>query len=242
MSDVASFCDGHLDGQFHGFMILVVEDDAPTRVKIIKTLAKHHFETLYASTGEAALALSQSHQVDLILLDIVLPGMDGFEVCRKLRAGGRPMAIIMLTQLDTTVDTIRGLEAGADDYIVKPFVPEELIARIQAVLRRTRELAKVGSTLRFRDLTIEFQSQKCLRNGKDLNLTPKEFALMAVLCSNPGQAVSRSSLVGQVWGHQHSLSDKSLDVYVGRLRQKIKDSQADPILVRSVRGFGYVLD
>jgi len=162
------------DTQCGGSTILVVEDEALTRTKISKIMEKNKFATLNAGTGEQALALVQSHHVDLVLLDVVLPGMDGFEVCRRIRAEGGSMAIIMLTQLDTTVDTIRGLECGADDYIVKPFIPEELVARIQAVLRRTCEPAKGGTTISLRDFTLEYHSQKCLRGGTDLNLTPKE--------------------------------------------------------------------
>ena len=240
VDDRSFICDDISDAQCNAFTILVVEDEPLTRLNITKVLAKHGFATLGAGTGEEALDLIQSNRVDLILLDIVLPGLNGFEVCRKLRGAGITTAIIMLTQLDTTVDIIRGLLMGADDYIVKPFVPDELIARIKAVLRRTRERAPSDSVVKFQGLILDFHSQKCHRGDKDLSLTPKEFALLTALCSNSGKVMSRSSLVHEVWGDQRFMSEKSLDVYIGRLRQKVEESPAEPSVIRTVRGHGYV--
>jgi two-component system alkaline phosphatase synthesis response regulator PhoP len=242
MNNEIIFCKDLTELQCRASTVLVVEDEPLTRLKIGKTLSRSHFETLEAGSGEEALERIHSRHIDLVLLDIMLPGLDGFEVCRSIRSEGRDTPVIMLTQLDAKVDIIRGLVMGADDYIVKPFVPEELVARIKAVLRRSRESTGAGSTIKYRDLTIEFQAQRCFRGDQELDLTPKEFALLTALCCHTGQAVSRSKLVQQVWGENHYVSDKSLDVYVGRLRQKIEENPAEPAMIRTVRGFGYVCE
>jgi DNA-binding response OmpR family regulator len=242
MPNGTSFCDDLSAAQCRAFTLLVVEDEPLARTKLRWTLGRQQFETLEAGSGEEALELVQSHHIDLMVLDIVLPGMDGFEVCRRVRAAGKPTAIIMLTHLDAKADIIRGLMLGADDYIVKPFVPEELIARIKAVLRRAGSRAEADAAVTLRGFTIDHHTQRCLRGGKDLNLTPREFALLTTLCCSPGQAVSRSRLVSEVWGEGRFVSDKSLDVYLGRLRQKIEVDPGEPTLIRTVRGYGYVLE
>jgi two-component system response regulator MprA len=233
-------CDDTSDAQWKAFKVLVVEDESMTRLNIARTLVKLHLEILDVNSGEEALELIRSHQVDLVLLDILLPGMNGFEVCRMIRAAGITTAIIMLTQLDAKADIIRGLKVGADDYIVKPFDPEELLARIEAVLRRVKENNAASFAIKFQDLTLDFHSQKCFRGGEDLSLTPKEIALLTALCCNPGQVMSRSRLVREVWSEQHHMSDNSLDVYIGRLRQKVERFPAEPSVIKTVRGRGYV--
>ena len=197
--------------------VLVVEDESITRAKILRALTRSHFRTLEAGTGEAALVLFETEAVDLIFLDIMLPGMDGFELCERLR----------------------GLGLGADDYMVKPFHPEELVARVRAVLRRSKEVV-ADPSLTVGDLRIEFHSGKCLKRGQDLDLTPKEFQLLDELLAHRGEAVSRAALSARVWGENHHGSDKSLDVYVGRLRQKVEDNPEEPALIQTVRGFGYL--
>ena len=222
--------------------ILVIEDDNLTRAMILRTLTGSHFEAVGAVTGEEGLKLFETRGIDLTVLDILLPGMDGFEVCGRIRASRKGTPIIFLTTLGDTEHLVRGLTMGADDYMVKPFKPEELIARIQAVLRRKQE-GTVGAThLSFRDLEIEYHSQKCFKNGRELGLTPTEFHLLTELCSTRGEAVSRSTLSSSVWGPSHHVSEKSLDVYIARLRQKVEDDPTDPSLIRTVRGYGYVCE
>jgi len=219
--------------------VLVVEDESLTRAKILRALTRSHFRTLEAGTGEAALLLFETEAVDLIVLDIMLPGMDGFELCERLRGGGHQTPIIMLTNLADMKDRLRGLGLGADDYMVKPFHPEELVARVRAVLRRSKEVV-ADPSLTVGDLRIEFHSGKCLKRGQDLDLTPKEFQLLDELLAHRGEAVSRAALSARVWGENHHGSDKSLDVYVGRLRQKVEDNPEEPALIQTVRGFGYL--
>jgi DNA-binding response OmpR family regulator len=221
--------------------ILVIEDDDPTLAKIMRTLVRSHFQALEARTGEEGLRLFETQEFDLIVLDILLPGMDGFEVCQSIRASRKPTPIIFLTTLGDTENLVRGLTMGADDYMVKPFKPEELVARIRTVLRRKQEVP-AATHLKLRDLDLEYHSQKCFKNGRELDLTPTEFHLLMELCSTPGQAVSRSALSNSVWGPSHHVSEKSLDVYIARLRQKVEDDPTDPSFIRTVRGFGYVCE
>jgi DNA-binding response OmpR family regulator len=221
--------------------ILVIEDDGPTLAKIMRTLVRSHFQVLEARTGEEGLKMIETQEFDLIVLDILLPGMDGFEVCRSIRAGRKPTPIIFLTTLGDTENLVRGLTMGADDYMVKPFKPEELVARIRTVLRRKQEVP-AATHLKLRDLDLEYHSQKCFKNGRELDLTPTEFHLLMELCSTPGQAVSRSVLSNSVWGPSHHVSEKSLDVYIARLRQKVEDDPTEPSLIRTVRGYGYVCE
>jgi DNA-binding response OmpR family regulator len=216
--------------------LLVVDDEASTRTVIRARLGKEPFQVLEAGSGEGALAMLEGAEVDLVLLDAMLPGMDGFEVCRHIRARGGSPAIIMLTQLAEREAAIRGLLLGADDYMTKPFDPEELVARVKAVLRRTREW---GAQLEFGNLKIDLRLQKCSKSGRDLELTPKEFTLLAVLCAHPGQSVSRAELSRLVWGEQRHVSAKSLDVYIRRLRQKVEDHPDRPVFILTERGCGY---
>jgi DNA-binding response OmpR family regulator len=220
--------------------VLVIEDDGVTRTLIMRTLSRSRFQTQGASSGEEGLELYESREIDLILLDILLPGMDGFEVCRTIRATGKNTPIIILSNLGGTKHLVRGLAIGADDYMVKPFHPEELVARVKAVLRRKREMTVSASHLNFRNLKIDYHSQKCFKNDQELGLTPTEFHLLTELCTTPGKPVSRSTLSSRVWGPGHHVSDKSLDVYIARLRQKVEDDPAEPSMIHTVRGYGYI--
>jgi DNA-binding response OmpR family regulator len=222
--------------------ILVVEDEVLTRTKIRRALLKEGFKVTEAESGEDALDLMQQEPFKLIVLDIILPGMDGFEVCSRAREAAPEVAIIILSNLGGVEDRLRGLTLGADDYMVKPFSAEELVARTRAVLRRARGPEAKGECLEFRTLKIEFHSQRCFKAGRDLDLTPKEFRILSELCSSPGIPLSRETLAGRVWGKQHFGSDKSLDVYIRRLRQKVEDDPSDPALIRTVWGFGYVCE
>jgi DNA-binding response OmpR family regulator len=219
--------------------ILVVDDESLFRTMVAETMTEAHFEVLVATTGEEAMSLLDAHPVDVVLLDILLPGMDGFEVCRRIRAAKMDLAIIMLSTLDPLKDRIRGLALGADDYMLKPFHIEELVARIQAVLRRSRKLPDLPVQQKFRNLDFDFQSGKCFKDGEDVGLTPKEFQLLVELCTHPGQVLSRAHLAARIWGERHEGGEKCLDVYIGRLRRKIDGHSAEPTLIHTVRGSGY---
>lgn len=225
-----------------GGTILVVEDEALTRTKITRVLTRHGFQVVEAATGEEAVRLLREQVFDLMVLDILLPGMDGFEVCAWVKDAQPGLAIIMLTNLGTVTDRIRGLGLGADDYMVKPFSTEELVARAKAVLRRAKEATAKGECLVFKNLKIEFYSQKCYKEGRDLDLTPKEFQLLSELCAHAGVPVSREALAERVWGKEHHGSGKNLDVYIRRLRQKVEDDPSDPSLIRTNWGFGYTCE
>ena len=220
--------------------ILVVEDEPLTRAKIVRALIKGNYQVVEAESGEQALASFRSVPVDLVVLDLLLPGMSGFEVCQCLRSGDGKTPIIMLTNLNEIQDRVRGLGMGADDYMVKPFYPEELVARVQAVLRRSKDLVPQDAVLEVGELKIEFHTQRAFKNGVDLELTHKEFQLLAELCASHGKPVSRATLLSRVWGENHFGSDKSLDVFVGRLRQKVETEPDNPTLIRTVRGHGYM--
>ena len=222
--------------------ILVVEDEALTRTKIKKILVKNRYRVLEATSGEEGLTLFKDHNVGLVILDILLPGMNGFTACEQIRTLNPGASIIMLTTLSDKKDMVKGLNLGSDDYMVKPFHPEELLARVEAVLRRAKEVVIEAPQVQFRNVTLEFHSQKCFKNGKDLDLTPTEFHLLAELLSTPGKPVSRSTLSTHIWGAHHFGSEKSLDVYIGRLRQKVEDDPTNPTLIRTKRGFGYVCE
>jgi two-component system response regulator MprA len=222
--------------------ILVVEDEGLTRAAILRTLTRCGFQAIGAGSGEEALARLKTRRFDLLVLDILLPGMDGFGVCRQIRAQDRGMAIIMLTSLTSMKDRLHGLDLGADDYMVKPFAPEELLARIRAVLRRSQPAPAQAATLEIANLKLDFLTQDCSKNQRKLELTPLEFRLLALLCEHRDQAVSRANLFTRVWGENHHGSDKCLDVYIGRLRQKIEDDPGDPSLIHTVRGYGYCFE
>lgn len=221
-------------------VILVVEDDAAPRAKIRRTLVRRNYQVVEAATGEAALEMCRTRPFDLVVLDILLPGMSGFEVCQALRQEGNGTAVVMVTVMDSVSDRIRGLGMGADDYLIKPFHPEELAARVSAVLRRSRALDSSGE-MEAAGLHLELRTRKCFRDGRELDLTPTEFQVLAELCASRGQTLSREELSRRVWGERHVVSAKSLDVYIGRLRQKVERDPEAPELIRTVRGLGYQL-
>lgn len=223
-------------------LALVVEDDAPTLKFVQRTLAGNGFQVMEATTGEAALELFQAHHPDLLVLDILLPGIDGFQVCRSIRESGSDAAILMLTSKGDEADKVRGLELGADDYMVKPFSPTELVARLQAILRRMHRVESGQEPHEHRGIRMEFRLQKCFKEGREVDLTPREFVLLSELLRNAGQPLSRESLSTSLWGRGHHGSPKSLDVYIRRLREKIEDVPADPTLIRTVWGYGYVCE
>ena len=219
--------------------ILVAEDDRDIADLISHYLRKSGWSPHVAGAGDEALAYARQHPLDAIVLDLMLPGMDGLEVCRALRAdratAGVP--IIMLTARAEEQDRIRGLELGADDYLAKPFSPNELVARIRAVTRRTRRDA-AGHLLRFGPIVVDVERHTVTSGGREVPLTAKEFMLLEYLCRHRGRVLSRDLLLGDVWGYQYTGGTRTVDVHVCRLRQKL------PPLVKglvTVKQFGYKL-
>ncbi|MGD2148679.1 MAG: response regulator transcription factor [Anaerolineae bacterium] len=223
--------------------ILVVEDDRAVARGLAYGLRTEGFEVSVARTGTEALAFAQSHDPHLILLDIRLPDIDGFTVCRQLRDEGFRQPIVMLTARDEEVDKVLGLELGADDYVVKPYSLRELISRIRAMLRRAYgELAAeaAGGRLRYGEIEIDLEKLRVLRRGEPIDLTPTEFRLLRALASRPGRPISRESLIEDVWGYASDIgSTRTVDAHVRHLRLKLEDDPANPRWVVTLRGIGY---
>ena len=220
--------------------ILVVEDDERIRTAVRLALEKEGWEVFEAASGEEALEIFQNQICDIVLIDIMLPGIDGFEVCRAVRRIS-DLPIVMVTARDDTHDVVAGLEAGADDYLTKPFAPKELSARIRALLRRVRIPTPDLSTLEFGDLKILPDQGQIIVNGKTIHLTRTEFQLLVELASVPGRVFSREELLERVWGKDYFGDGRLVDVHVRRLRKKIEPEDAKPRYVVTVRGFGYKL-
>jgi two-component system phosphate regulon response regulator PhoB len=223
-------------------VILIVEDD-PALVELVKyNLEKEGYATAVATDGESALTLVEEEDPVMIVLDWMLPKLSGIEVCRRLRQ--RPstttLPIIMLTARGEEDDRIKGLESGADDYIVKPFSPSELTARVRAVLRRSRpELTE--EVLRFEGIEMDLVTHRVKRNNRNLHLAPTEYRLLRVLLERPGRVFSREQLLDQAWGRDIYVEQRTVDVHVRRLRKAINGT-GEPDLIRTVRGAGYALD
>ncbi len=226
-----------------GERILIVEDERAVARGLEYALQDEGFDVLIAETGQDALGLARTQDPDLILLDIRLPDISGFDVCRQLRQEGKRQPILMLTALDEPVDKVLGLELGADDYVVKPYNLRELIARIRALLRRAYgELSKSsqGETITFGDVVLDLEQLRVTRAGLVIYLTPTEFRLLRYLTSHPNRPVSRENLIEAVWGYDSDIgSDRTVDVHIRHLRQKLEPNPADPRWLVTVRGFGY---
>ncbi|GAA2234742.1 two-component system response regulator MtrA [Rarobacter faecitabidus] len=199
-------------------------------------LRSEGFEPVLTGDGEQAVALARSESPDLVLLDVMLPGLDGVSVCREIRLES-DVPIIMLTAKSDTVDVVAGLEAGADDYVSKPFKPKELIARIRTRLRRRDELA--AQAINVADLTIDVTGHKVARGDQEIQLTPLEFDLLVALARKPWQVFTREQLLEQVWGYRHSADTRLVNVHVQRLRSKVEHDPENPQVVLTVRGVGY---
>jgi DNA-binding response OmpR family regulator len=229
-----------------GERILIVEDERAVARGLEYGLRSEGFAVLWGESGRRGLELARREQPQLILLDIRLPDMSGFDVCRQLRAEGRRQPVLMLTARDEDVDKILGLELGADDYVVKPFVLREVIARIRALLRRAYgELATAAEPerVRFGDVEIDLGRLVVSRGGEPVHLTPIEFRLVRCLASNPGRLQSREALIEAVWGYDGDVgSDRTVDVHIRHLREKLEDDPANPRWITTVRGFGYKLN
>lgn len=214
----------------------MVDDDTALAEMIGIVLQSEGFEPSFCATGDGALAAFRESQPDLVLLDLMLPGKDGMQICKEIRQES-DVPIIMLTAKSDTVDVVAGLEAGADDYVPKPFKPKELVARVRARLRITEPAAPEHLTVG--DVTIDVTGHTVTRDGEPISLTPLEFDLLTALARKPWQVFSREQLLEEVWGYQHSADTRLVNVHVQRLRSKIERDPENPEIVVTVRGVGY---
>lgn len=223
-----------------GTKILAVEDDDRIRAAVKLALEDEGWTVDEAASGEEAVILFLREPSDVVLIDIMLPGIDGFELCRTIRRSS-DVPIVMVTARSDTHDVVAGLEAGADDYLTKPFAPKELSARIRALLRRARPSTPGQSHLTFGELEVMPEEGKVLRAGDEIHLTKTEFRLICELAQNPGKVLSREQLLDQVWGYGYFGDGRLVDVHIRRLRTKVEQDPANPRHVVTVRGLGYRL-
>lgn len=220
--------------------ILLVEDEESIRGFLKINLVRNNFKVIEAGSGEEGLDKALKEKPQVAILDVMLPGMDGYQVCNKLREKFPNMGIIMLTAKGQDMDKIMGLEYGADDYIVKPFNPLEVVLRVKAILRRINDNNKENNDkLQRGPFTIDLYSQKLLKNGIALEVTPKEYMLMKIFMENPNKAFTRDELLNIVWGYNYFGDPKIIDVNIRRLRAKIEDDPSAPSFIETVWGLGY---
>ncbi|MBM7853934.1 DNA-binding response OmpR family regulator [Desulfohalotomaculum tongense] len=224
--------------------ILVLEDEDSIRSFVKINLKRSGFEVIEARTGEEALEKVAQHDIAIAILDVMLPGINGFEVCKVIREKYPHMGIIMLTAKGQEEDKVSGLVLGADDYVVKPFSPNELVARVNALLRRMNTPPAVKqvqdqNTLISGPFVIRLDERKLYKNDKEIDLTPKEFAIMKIFMENTGKAISRDEILNQVWGLNYIGDLKIVDVNIRRIRQKVEDDPSNPRYIEKVWGYGY---
>jgi len=223
--------------------VLVVEDDLAVRKSVRRALERKGYRVEMSPDGAEALAALEEAQFDAVVLDVMMPGIDGLEVCRRLRAGGERVPILMLTARDAIGDRVAGLDAGADDYLVKPFALDELLARLRAITRRGGENGRLtdrSDVLRFADLTLDPGEHLAYRGERRLELTRTEYLLLELFLRHPRLVLTRTAIFEEVWGHDFGPSSNSLGVYIGYLRRKL-EQDGDSRLIQTVRGVGYVL-
>ncbi len=221
--------------------ILVVDDERAVRESLRRALELEGYDIDLAADGAEALSRLMdggNSQPDVVILDVLMPGVDGLEVCRRLRRSGNRVPVLMLTARDEVENRVAGLDAGADDYVTKPFALEELVARVRALLRRASESA--NEVLRFADLELDPGTREVRRDGEPIELTRTEFALLELFMTNPRQVLTRSIIFERVWGYDFGFASNSLDVYIGYLRRKT-EAGGKPRLIQTVRGVGYAL-
>ena len=219
--------------------VLVADDDEKLLKMMRRTLIYEGFQVYTATNGRETLAQMHAHMPDLVVLDWMMPEVDGLEVLARMRAAGDNLPILMLTARDTVEDRVQGLDAGADDYLVKPFAPSELLARLRALLRRA-EKTEQGDRLAFAGLTLDVNTRQTARDGRLFDLTPREFDLLHYFMLHPRQVLVRDRILEEVWGYDFGGEDNVLEVYIGYLRKKT-EAAAEPRLIQTVRGVGYTL-
>lgn len=225
--------------------ILVVDDDAKITSFLRRALVLEGYDVAVANGGQEALRSIAERAPDLMILDLMMPEVDGLEVCRRVRTAGDDVPILILTARDAVADRVKGLDTGADDYLVKPFALEELLARARVLLRRHRATRKEEETprpgvLRYANLELDTAGREARRGGRVVDLTAKEFELLTLFMSHPRQVLTRDTLMEKVWGYDYTGESNVLEVYVGYLRQKL-EAGGEPRLIQTVRGVGYVL-
>jgi DNA-binding response OmpR family regulator len=219
--------------------VLIVEDDRNTSALIKTYLEKEGFKTIQAYDGEEALGLIKNSSPGFVILDIMLPKIDGWEVCRRLRSFS-DVPVLMLTAREEEIDRVLGLSLGADDYVVKPFSPRELLERVKAILRRARPILAAKTEMLSRaDLLLDSEKHRVTLKGKTISLTSFEYKLLYTLMHSPGRVFSRTELLDKLYQHGEVVVDRVIDVHIGKLRQKIEPDPAKPYYIETVRGFGY---
>jgi two-component system response regulator MprA len=218
--------------------VLVVDDEPPVRDALERALSLEGYRVDLAEDGAQALKKVATEEPDVIVLDVLMPGVDGLETCRRLRAEGHGLPVLMLTARDAVSDRVDGLDAGADDYLVKPFALEELLARLRALIRRSSP--EEADVLRFSDLVLDLGAYEARRGSRVIDLTRTEFLLLELFMRNPKQVLTRSIIFDRVWGYDFGPTSNSLEVYVGYLRRKT-EAGGEPRLIHTMRGVGYVL-
>lgn len=218
--------------------VLVVEDDGAVRRAVERALSFEGYDVVTARDGAEALAIVLNDNIEAIVLDVMMPIVDGLEACKRIRARGDTTPILILTARTEVTDRVAGLDAGADDYLAKPFALEELLARLRALLRRSS--GAVADVLKVGDLVMDTASREVRRGGTIVDLTKTEFDLLELLMSNPGIVIDRDTIYDRIWGYDFATSSNSLDVYIGYLRRKTEVG-GSPRLIRTVRGVGYVI-
>jgi DNA-binding response OmpR family regulator len=219
--------------------ILIVEDEASILMSLEDDLRHEGYTVTGETDGARGLEHAQTGGNDLIILDIMLPSLDGLEICKKLRAAGDTTAILMLTAKSQEVDKVLGLELGADDYVTKPFSRRELLARVKALLRRAEPGNAPLDRIRFGDVEVDFKAYEARKGGRTLDLTAKEFALLRLFINHENEVLRRDVILNEVWGDDTDVFPRTVDAHIVHLRQKIEDDPADPKFILNVRGVGY---
>jgi DNA-binding response OmpR family regulator len=222
--------------------ILIIEDELPMRTALQDVLAAEDYRVLTAADGESGLKRAIAEKPDLILLDIMMPRLDGYAVCAELRRLSNPVPILMLTAKGLVEDRVQGLDAGADDYLVKPFCTEELLARVRALLRRTRRQTHSPTRLKLGSAEIDLARQTAFRGKRDLHLTAKEFAMLRLMAEAPGEPVPRDRFLDVVWGYTAFPTTRTVDNHIASLRAKLESDAEQPRWIHTVHGVGYKLE
>jgi two-component system, OmpR family, response regulator len=233
--------DHHLDGAAAEPARILVVDDEESITQLVSTVLRYEgFEVESALDGKAAVRVARAFRPDLVVLDVMLPDWDGFEVYRRLADGLPGVPVVFLTARDSATDRVRGLTLGADDYVGKPFSLEELVARVRAVLRRTRPRPEQGGVLRYRDLAIDEDAHEVRRGDRMIDLTPTEYHLLSYLLTNAGRVLSKAQILDHVWRYDFNGDAGVVETYISYLRKKV-DQPGEAPLIQTVRGFGYAI-